>query len=373
MKPIPTKIRRIAVEPSRRILAVSDIHGCLEYLKNALTKAGFCRDDLLVIVGDMIVRGNDSLGTLRYVMELCERGNVIPLIGNIDLNWLEGIRDLDENSADEFFDTIVYWKNRIGTSFYHEMADECGIVIDSPETLLRTKDEIGGHFFEEFDFLAGLDTILEIGNYVFVHGGLREAEVDANQSYSVFELTKYNSFMTETPHRFEKYVVVGHWPVNLYNSRIQQLNPVFDHEKKIISIDGGCGIKTECQLNVLIIPGMNCPVSDVTSVSWENFPAIRALEKQDEQEDSVHINWTTRQIRVLESGEEFSYAEHIASGRKLYVPNSYISHDACHDYTDRIIGVNPGDELSLIYETSRGCIVKKNGVVGWYCGRYDKI
>ena len=374
MKPMATGIRKLNIGTSRRILAVSDIHGCLDHLKNALRKAEFCRDDFLVIIGDMIVRGNDSLGTLRYVMELCEGGNAAALIGNMDFAWLEGIMDLDEKSADEFFDTITYFKDRTGTSFYHEMAEECGIVLDSVETLLRTKETVLAHFSRELDFLFGLDTVLEIGDYVFVHGGLRKADIDANLSHSVFSLTKYDSFMTETTLKFDKYVVVGHWPVNLYNSRVQQLNPVFNHEKKIIAIDGGCGIKTECQMNVLIIPYSSCPVSGITSVSWENFSKIRAMENQEEQDDSVHINWITRHIRVIEYGEEFSYIEHAASSRKLYVPNSYISDDnTCHDYTDRIIEVRKGDEISLICETSRGCIVKKNGVVGWYLGGYEKI
>ena len=372
MHPI-TKIRKINVGDNRRILAVSDIHGCLDYLKNGLKKANFGDDDFLVIDGDMIVRGDDSLGTLRYVMDLCERGNVIPLIGNMDFSCLEGILNLDEAGANEFFDIITDFKNRTGTSFYHEMAEECGIDIDSIETLLRTKNEILTHFSRELEFLAELDTILETEKYIFVHGGLRERDLDDNASRSVFELTKYDSFMTETPHRFEKYVVVGHWPVNLYSRQVQQLNPVFDHEKKIIAIDGGCGIKREAQMNVLVIPHVNCPIEDVTHVSYDELPVIRALEAQAEMADSVHINWTCNDITMIEAGEEFSYAEHQGTGRKLYIPNTYIRNgEKCHDYTDRILEVRAGDTLSLIAETSRGCIVKKNGVVGWYCGAYEK-
>ena len=42
-----TKIRKITVGENRRILAVSDIHGCASYLKNGLAKANFSFDYLV--------------------------------------------------------------------------------------------------------------------------------------------------------------------------------------------------------------------------------------------------------------------------------------------------------------------------------------
>jgi len=76
--------------------------------------------------------------------------------------------------------------------------------------------------------------------------------------------------------------------------------------------------------------------------------------------------------RILERGEEFSFAEHPASGKKLYIPNAYLIGDtACRDYTDSVLYVREGDLLSLIHETAKGCIVKKSGTVGWYCGKYE--
>ena len=42
----------------------------------------------------------------------------------------------------------------------------------------------------------------------------------------------------------------------------------------------------------------------------------------------------------------------------------------CSDFTDYVLPVNSGDSLSLIAKTSRGCIVKKDGITGWYYGKY---
>ncbi len=367
-----TKIEHITVEPGKRILVTSDIHGYLSYFRNVLEKASFSGDDLLVIVGDMLEKGPESLGTLRYVMELCKQGNVIPLIGNVDANRLMSIYELSEDNVSDFYSYILGMKTWSGSCFYEELASECGYSINSPEDVLRSKQDVIARFEDEFNFLLSLPTIVETQNYAFVHGGLREKEVSDNQSRNVFELTKFDAFMNSSPHIFDKYVIVGHWPVSLYNTSVQQLNPIINRDKKIISIDGGCGIKQGCQLNLIIIPDINCPIDEISHISYDELPVIRALDDQKASEDSINITWTDRRIKTIERGQEFSYVEHIQSGRKLYVPNLYLRNEnECKDYTDYVLPVKKGDELSLISKTSKGCIVKKDGVIGWYCGSYE--
>lgn len=374
MIPFTTKIEHITVEPGKRILVASDIHGCLSYFRNVLKKASFSCDDLLFIVGDTLEKGPESLGTLRYVMELCKQGNVIPLIGNVDIYRLMMIDGVSEDSAADFYSYILMMRKWSGSSFYEELASECGYSINSPEDILLSKQDVIANFENEFNFLASLPTVAETQNYVFVHGGLREKEVSDNQNRSIFELTKFDAFMDSTPHVFDKYVVVGHWPVSLYSTSVAQLNPIINRDKKIISIDGGCGTRKDCQLNLLIIPDINCSADEISYISYDELPVIRALDDQKASEDSVNITWINREIKTIERGQEFSYVEHIQSGRKLYVPNSYLrSETDCKDYTDYVLPVKNGDELSLITKTSKGCIVKKDGVIGWYCGKYDKL
>ena len=63
-------VRPIPFPTNGRLLAVSDVHGNLPWLKGLLDKVGFTTDDALVLVGDLIEKGPDSLATLPYVMEL---------------------------------------------------------------------------------------------------------------------------------------------------------------------------------------------------------------------------------------------------------------------------------------------------------------
>ena len=374
MKHPVTKFQQIRIEPGRRILVVSDIHGHLSYLRKGLEKAAFTEDDILIVVGDIVEKGPDSLGVLRYVMELCERGNVIPLIGNVDTMRMKLIDELSEENADGFYRYILGQRAWWGTSFYDELAQECGYIIRSPEDMLLSKNTIITHFQREFDFLAELPTVVETQNYIFVHGGLPKKRLADNRDKGVFELTKYNRFMTETKHIFDKYLVVGHWPVCLYGQDRQQYNPIINREKHIISIDGGCGTESAGQLNVLIIPDIDSGVENIFYMGVDEIPCVRALDSQEERAGSVYISWQSRAIKILERGEEFSYIEHIDSGQKLYIPNTYIRKDnECRDYTDYMLPVKEGDTLGLITRTAKGCIVKKDGKIGWYCGAYEAV
>lgn len=365
-----TRIEQMTIESGKRILVTSDIHGHLSYFKKVLEKASFCDDDILFVVGDMIEKGPESLNTIRYVMELCKNGNVIPLIGNVDAYRLKLIYELSEESVFGFYNYVLNLRQWTGTSFYEELAAECGYTINSPEDILLSKTDVINHFENEFGFLADLPTVVETQNYVFVHGGLREKKASDNSDKSVFELTKFDAFAENTPHIFDKYVIAGHWPVVLYRSDIPQMNPVIDRNKRIISIDGGCGVKKDGQLNLLIIPDINCSVDDITHISYNEIPVGCALDDQIPSTESVYISWLNKEIRILNKGEEFSCVEHIKSGRRLYMPNSYIRNETeCFDYTDYLLPVKKGDMLSIISQNSKGCIAKKDGVIGWYCGR----
>ena len=118
---------------------------------------------------------------------------------------------------------------------------------------------------------------METQKYVFVHGGLRERKVSDNSGRTVLELTKFDAFAENTPYIFDKYVIVGHWPVVLYGSNIPQMNPIINRDKKIISIDGGCGVKKDGQINLLIIPDINCSVDEFSHTSYDEIPTVCAL------------------------------------------------------------------------------------------------
>jgi protein phosphatase len=79
---LPTKkYRKLEIPENKRVLVVSDIHGQDTLFGELLGKASYTPDDVLIILGDIIEKGKESLKTLRRIMELYKNGNVLPLIG----------------------------------------------------------------------------------------------------------------------------------------------------------------------------------------------------------------------------------------------------------------------------------------------------
>ena len=70
--------------PGRRIVAVSDIHGNLPFFQALMDKIRLTPDDGLVLLGDMLEKGRDSLALLRRLMELSKTHTLYPVCGNCD-------------------------------------------------------------------------------------------------------------------------------------------------------------------------------------------------------------------------------------------------------------------------------------------------
>jgi protein phosphatase len=119
---------------------------------------------------------------------------------------------------------------------------------------------------------------------------------------------------------------------------------------------------------MLILPSINCKPGEMDFIFRDELPTFIANREQEESDDPISIYWIDNEICVLHEEDEFSYCCHISSGKKLWIYNSYLSQDkkSCYDYTDYLLPISKGDKLSLMLETSRGCLVKKDGVVGWY-------
>ena len=116
-------IRResLDIPQGRRILAVSDIHGHVHFLKKVLERAGFCEADELIIDGDIIEKGPYSLETLRYVMELGKLPNVHVISGTVDCWQLELIGSREPEMTRALAEFIQTAKERWGGSPFRDI------------------------------------------------------------------------------------------------------------------------------------------------------------------------------------------------------------------------------------------------------------
>lgn len=354
------------IEPGRRVLAISDIHGNLPFLKGVLAKAGFCRDDVLILVGDLFEKGQESLAVLRYIMELQKTHTVYPMCGNcdhIDRVFLEGRPGIDG----ELWPVFRFWGER---SLIRQLGREAGMAPQSAEDLPALRETVLANFPAETEFLLTLPHILEAGNFIFVHGGVpREDRLEELDAYGCM---KNDDFLGQG-HSFHKWVVVGHWPVTLYDPHIPMAKPLICGDRHIVSIDGGCVLKVDGQLNALIIPDIGGDEMDY--VAYDGLPVVVAEEDQAPSDDPLNIRWSDSAVEVLRTGEDCSWCRHLSTGRELWILNEYLyprqadGHIHCEDSTDYLLPVAAGDRLALVRRSSRGCLVKKHGVTGWYRGR----
>lgn len=354
------------IEPGRRVIAISDIHGNLPFLKGVLAKAEFSPKDVLVLVGDLFEKGEQSLEVLRYLLELRDSHTVYPLCGNcdhIDRVFLEEKPGIDE----ELWPVFRFWGRR---SLILQLGAEAGIIPQGVEDLPALRKAVLERFPRETEFIMTLPHILEAGNFLFVHGGVpREDRLEELEAYPCM---KNDDFMGQG-HSFRKWVVVGHWPVTLYDPHIPTARPLVDRERHIASIDGGCVLKLDGQLNALIIPDING--DDMTHVAYDGLPVVVAEEDQQPSADSINIRWSDSAIEVLREEGDVCWCRHLSSGRELWILKEYIyprrSDGAihCEDTTDYLLPVTAGERLALVRKSSRGYLVKKHGATGWYRGR----
>lgn len=354
-------IQRAAFEPGRRVIVLSDIHGHLKCLEALLRKLCFSPQDVLVVVGDLVNRGPDSLGALRYLMRLCRSHTVYPLMGNNDWTQLAVSRN-DPQALDALGEELLSPWPRLLQEMWRTLAPTGAL----PRDLAPVRQALRDHFEPELSFLRGLPTILDTPDFTFVHAGLDSADLEAA---ALWRCLKNDAFEAQG-RRFDKYLVVGHWPVVNYCRTFPCYLPRVDRERKIVSIDGGMGVKRYGQLNALILPP---PGSGAFQFAWaDGFPVRRALDAQAPSEHPVMLGWNDNEVRVLATEDGFSYCEQRSTGTRLWVLNSslYALGDAlCAEGTDYRPPVQPGDALSILAETARGVLVKREGVMGWYDGR----
>ena len=360
----PAKIEHLSVAPGRRVLVIADIHGNLPYLQGVLDLAGFAEDDLVIFDGDFLEKGDQSLETLRFIMRLCETGRARAICGNCD-----GWSDIFTLSPDEERRALEYlaWR-RCGLVW--DMCLELGLD-PLTEEFSRYKAVLRDAYIKEWAFLSQLPHAIESERFLFAHSGIHADK--PLEAHTEGELVKYDDFLRHAGY-FDKWLIVGHWPVMLYHENIVDANPIIDRERHIVSIDGGCVLKDDGQLNALVLP--RTEEEDFSWFAYDPFPSARVVREQKASDRSYYIRWGDSDVRVIRRGEEFSLCRHVRTGYEMEILTKYLftqeAVTGCNDCTDYVLPLRAGDEVRIIERTSRGYFVKHNGVSGWYFGELEE-
>ena len=372
---IKTTIQEIDPRPDQRLLVVSDVHGHTDRLMQLLRQMRYSGDDILILVGDLIEKGPESLRTVQYVMDLCRQHPVYVSMGNVDLGRLQKV---DDDSAEGVEDWLgfLHWAQKVwGGSLFHDMLADMGISVNQ-----LTRENAAGYrcrmlerFHDELEFLWSRPTILTAGKYLFVHGGVPTEDLDALRGTDPQPYLKNDDFWSQGNTFKEHIVVVGHWPTCLYRKDREDVSPVFDKERQILCIDGGNGLKRSGQLNGIFIPHCQAQIEEISWTGYDGSEQIQALERQKGQAPSVHIQYFDSLVDCLEQKGDMALWRQVSTGKPFEGPMDWAYSDGegkrhFSDYTDMLLDVEPGDMLSVILKTSTGYYCKKHGLIGWYKG-----
>ena len=372
-----TTIQTISAKLGQRLLVVSDVHGSLDRLIQLLRKVKYTGDDILVIVGDLIDKGPESLRVVQYVMELCSRYPVYVSMGNVDMGRLLVL----EEEAEKFSGYIHWLDGAWGGGLFIDMLADMGVSVShlNEQNAAEYKERMCVQFEKELDFLRSRPTILTAGDYLFVHGGVPTDDLSLLEGMDAAQYLKNDNFLNQG-YRFEKYhVVTGHWPVCLYREDEENNSPLFDYERGILCIDGGCGLKRAGQLNGILLPDCHAKLEEIQWTSYDDFPLAIAQERQSAVPATVHIRYFDSRVELLEENGVMARVRQISTGKEFEVPRKWVNDWKqngdlhCDDYCDSRLAVEPGDELSIIFETKNGYYVKRNGRIGLYEGEIEPV
>lgn len=222
VSPRPPATQR--VPDGRRVYAVGDIHGRLDLLDDLLARIaaddsgrGPARTEI-VFLGDLVDRGPDSRGVVERLLAL-SKGPVPTrfLLGNHEEVFLLALTG--NLKALRFF-------NRIGgraTILSYGFSEEEYRSLDYEALSAKLIERVPA---EHVAFLSAFENMIEIGDYLFVHAGVRPGVDFAAQTTSDLRWIREDFLRCRDP--FGKLVIHGH-----------TITPTVDIQPNRIGIDTG--------------------------------------------------------------------------------------------------------------------------------------
>jgi serine/threonine protein phosphatase 1 len=205
----PTAAAPVRGTDGELIYAVGDIHGRYDLLKLALGQIAADvaveargRTPVLVLLGDYIDRGPDSAKVLQALVWLQRRGEFVPrlLKGNHEQGLLGFLEEPTQGEA---------WLSYGGVATLASYGVAAPAADGGRQALRNARDALLDQMpASHLQLLGELELMAVVGDYAFVHAGVRPDRPLASQTEA--ELLWIRHGFLDAPGPFERLIVHGH-------------------------------------------------------------------------------------------------------------------------------------------------------------------
>lgn len=189
-----------------RVYAIGDVHGCnkeFERLLERIDADHAVRPPLrqvIILLGDLVDRGPDSAGVVQRAIELAKSGREVRLIaGNHEELLLDScvgdekaLRIFARNGGRETALSYGISETRYDAADFNELHELLNAHVPATHR----------------DFLAQMEQMVVIGDYAFVHAGVRPGVAFEDQSSADLRWIRDRFLNHSEP--FERFVIHGH-------------------------------------------------------------------------------------------------------------------------------------------------------------------
>lgn len=185
---------------TKRLLAISDIHGNLEKFEDLIDGIELSKEDRLVILGDNVDRGPQNVQTVFRIMELKEQGyDIVTLMGNHEdmlIHYIEKYDTVDE---------LMYGMD--GRTAAHNGT------LDTFKEYMELSENDKKRFLNE---IKSYEYYYKQWDYLFVHAGVMSGTPLEHQNIDDLMWIR-EGFTDRLSHGLPYVVIFGHTPTKYLN------------------------------------------------------------------------------------------------------------------------------------------------------------
>ena len=196
---------------------ISDIHSHYRAMTKALRESDYNSNDKnhhLIVIGDLFDRGNETVEVMNYLHNLACDKKVTIILGNHDTFLIDFLLG---NHEKVFFN--------IKHNGFGKTLEQLSDLIPEKDNLNHLKDKVIKRYPFLLDWLKSFPMFYEIGDYIFVHGGINGKNIEWRTTTSRRDFVWNREY--DLPPVPNKIVVAGHHRVATIRHQTKEYKELF--------------------------------------------------------------------------------------------------------------------------------------------------